>query len=470
MNKACLLFLGFWINFHFSAFASPPDDFEIIMERIFNDYQKSPNTPTLDQNVNELLNTLLPDGSWPDINYGDNSQTNWSPNIHLKRLGSLTKAYTRSSSSLFEDTALYGRIVQAMQFWTNLDPEPASTNWWYRSISVPQEVGRILISMRFSQQGISQQLESDMIKWMLKSVPITTSPGKDGSNLTDICQHMIMRACLIEDGDLLSYAVTQSTNSIFITTGEGIQRDYSFRAHGPQLYIYGYGREYLSGIRNIAVYTTGTAYAITPEKIDIISGFTRKGFIKTARGAYSDYNAFGRGISRANATRTDINLIEQVKSFDLEVHENEYELAIQGMRGQIPLELSISPDNTHFWRSDYTVHHRPSYMFSVNSVSTRTVKTEMGNGENIKGHYLTEGSNFIAVTGDEYFNIYPVWDWNKIPGTTIPESESYPLRASWGTNPGKTSFVGGVSDGLYGASTFTMDDYQTKAKKILVLF
>lgn len=460
----------FWIGIQLKTFGLPNDDFQTIMGRIFDDYQNTPSTSNLDANVANLLSNHQSNGSWPDISYSDQSQTNWSPDIHIKRIGILTKAYTRSSSNYFEKSSLHSKIASSMEYWTNLDPAPTSTNWWFRSISVPLEVGRILISMRQSSNGISKQLETAMMEWMLKSVPITTPPGKDGSNLTDICQHFIMRACLLQDADLLNHAVTQSSNSIFITTGEGIQRDNSYRAHGPQLYIYGYGREYLSGIRNIAVNTTGTKYAIPAEKVTIISDFTRNGFIKTSRGAFADYNAFGRGISRINATQSDVGLIEQIRNFDLETHEEEYDLAIQAMRGKLPLDIAFKASFTHYWRSDYTVHHRPKYMFSVNTVSTRTVKTEMGNGENIKGHYLTEGSNFIAVDGDEYFNIFPVWDWNKIPGTTIPESTSYPSRPTWGNNPGETDFVGGVSDGIYGVSTFRLDDYQSEAKKSWFFF
>lgn len=470
MNKKLYFFIVFWISIQLNIFATPNGDFRTIMIRIFDDYQNTPSTSDLDANVANLLSSLQPDGSWPDISYADQSQTNWSPDNHIKRIGILTKAYTRSSSNYFEDSKQYSKIVSSMEYWTNLNPEPTSANWWYRSISVPLEVGRILISMRQSSNRISNHLETAMLSWMLKSAPITTTPGKDGSNLTDICQHFIMRACILEDSDLLNYAVTQSANSIFVTTGEGIQRDHSYKAHGSQLYIYGYGREYLSGIRNIAVNTTGTQYAIPAEKVAIISDFTRKGFVKTSRGAYADYNAFGRGISRANATKSDVGLIDQVRDFDLEIHQDEYDIAIQAMKGQLPLDISIEPSNMHYWRSDYTVHHRPKYMFSVNSVSTRTVKTEMGNGENIKGHYLTEGSNFIAVDGDEYFNIFPVWDWNKIPGTTIPENNNYPHRPAWGNNPSQTTFVGGVSDGLFGVSTFSLDDYQTKAKKSWFFF
>jgi chondroitin AC lyase len=470
MKKKVFLNILILISLPSFCFGQQSDDFEVIMNRIYLDYISYPNQPILDEEVSQLLAKQQLDGSWSVVNYSDRSQTQWSPDIHLKRIGTLTKAYTLSTSKYYKDEAVFRNINLGIQYWLGLDPEPSSTNWWYRSISVPQEIGRILISLRFGDKKLNPSLEKEFMKWMLKSVSLETSPGKDGSNLTDICQHMIMRACLTNDSDLLSFAVSKIANSIFITSGEGVQTDFSFRAHGPQLYIYGYGREFISGIRNIAVYTKGTSYAISPEKIAILSDFVRKGFIKSSRGAYLDYNVLGRGISRVNAAVTDIKLIEQVRNFDLDFHQEEYDQLLMGMKNSAFLEKTSPSENINFWRSDYMVHKRPMYMFSVNSVSTRTVKTEMGNGENIKGHFLTDGSNYIAVDGDEYFNIFPTWDWNKIPGTTAPAIEDFKLRPLWGANPGKTSFVGGVSDGQYGISVFDFDDYDSKAKKSWFFF
>ena len=441
-----------------------PADFTTISNRIFDTFQSSGGLG-LDTQVASLLSTLNNSYAWPDIDYASTSQTDWEPGNHLTRVGILAKAYSKPSSTYYGDADLKQKIEGVMNYWLTLDPAPSSTNWFYLSISIPKDIGNTLICLRKSPASISTTLENQMLAWMTKGVAITISPAKDGSNLTDVAQHYIMRACLTENQTLLNQTITAVANSIVVTTGEGIQNDNSYTAHGPQLYVYGYGREYVAGISNIAVYVAGTSYAFSAEKLAIFSDFVRKGFIKPSRGAYADFNLFGRGVSRANAGKADVALIEKVKGFDLPANAAEYDNAIQRMRGLQPASYNVLPEHMHYWRADYTVHHRPGYMFGLRSISSRNAKSEMGNGENIKGYYLTEGVNYIGVTGDEYYNIFPVWEWNKIPGTTVPEITTYPLRTSWGVNFGTVPFVGGVSDGTYGASAYAMSDYGTTAKK-----
>ena len=36
------------------------------------------------------------------------------------------------------------------------------------------------------------------------------------------------------------------------------------------------------------------------------------------------------------------------------------------------------------------------------------------------GNFVSDGSNAIVKTDDEYFNIFPAWNWTRIPGTTAP--------------------------------------------------
>ncbi|AGA78416.1 polysaccharide lyase family 8 super-sandwich domain-containing protein [Echinicola vietnamensis] len=459
-----------WLGLSIQVPLLAQNDFDIIMDRIFADFQRIPSTSSLDSQVASLRASMDVDGSWPDIDYTDQSQTNWQPVKHYERVSVLAKAYSRQGSSYYGDASVLADITDAMNYWLGLTPVPYSTNWWFLSIKVPKDIGNILIALRNAPVGIDQALENSMITWMTKGVSMTVSPGKDGSNLTDIGQHYIMRACLTEDSALMQHAVTETGNSIKVSSGEGIKRDHSYMAHGAQLYIYGYGREYVSGIRNIAVNITGTSYAYPPEKIAIFSDFVRKGFIKTSRGGFADFNAFGRSITRSGVGRADVNLIEQVRNFDLPAYQASYDTVIARMRGQEAPDYGVTPEHRHYWQTDYTIHHRPGYMVGLRTVSVRTVKSEMGNGENIKGHFLTDGATYIAVDGDEYFGIYPVWDWNKVPGTTTPAWTSFPARSSWGTNPGKSSFVGGVSDGEYGASVYDMNDYSTRAKKAWFFF
>ncbi|MDB5327556.1 MAG: polysaccharide lyase family 8,polysaccharide lyase family 8, partial [Phycisphaerales bacterium] len=129
--------------------------------------------------------------------------------------------------------------------------------------------------------------------------------------------------------------------------------------------------------------------------------------------------------------------------------------------------------NRSYWISDYMVQQRPGYMMSLKTVSTRSNTPETINGENLKGGYGTAGVNMVFRTGREYDNIYPVWDWYRLPGTT---SE----RAAGGTGGaysllpdhhyGKTAMVGGASNGTIGGSIYQMNEYGITANKSYFFF
>jgi chondroitin AC lyase len=114
------------------------------------------------------------------------------------------------------------------------------------------------------------------------------------------------------------------------------------------------------------------------------------------------------------------------------------------------------------------LHNRKRYDFSVRAVSKRTCRSESGNGENLWGTYVSEGATNIRVSGDEYVDIFPVWEWDKIPGTTTPVGE-VENHNEWGV-AGVAEFVGGVSDGMYGVMTYAMNDYNTQANKGWFMF
>jgi len=140
----------------------------------------------------------------------------------------------------------------------------------------------------------------------------------------------------------------------------------------------------------------------------------------------------------------------------------------------------------HFWRSDYSAHHRPAAFQSLRMKSTRTNGNQECNGENIRPWHTSDGALYtyryvllaqlllllltavalgLAVAladvpcsdGDEYSAIFPVWDWDAIPGTT---GRAGPLPGEKPgkdlDQPGKTAFVGGASDGKH---TLTVMDF-----------
>ncbi|MGH9598508.1 MAG: polysaccharide lyase family 8 super-sandwich domain-containing protein, partial [Terracidiphilus sp.] len=126
--------------------------------------------------------------------------------------------------------------------------------------------------------------------------------------------------------------------------------------------------------------------------------------------------------------------------------------------------------NKQFWCSDYMAQRRKDYFTSVKMLSVRMLNAELVNSEGKKSVHLSDGANFLYLTGDEYLNIFPVWDWTKIPGTTaiqgtLETGEPKPIHAR-----GKSTFDGGVSDGTYGMAAMDLDRGNLTAKKAWFFF
>lgn len=474
--RSYLLVIGFLCVVGFPDMANgqsgggTSSDLDTIKGRLHKNLISSASVESSDERVGTLSSRQDPDGSWPAIDYQSRAQSIWPPSSHLGHLEAYARSYSNPSSTYYNSPDLLSRIETTISYWLNLDPEPSSTNWWFYSVDVPKKVGNVLIALQQAPDGISSAMENDLLAWMKKGKPISDFYQEGGANLTDVAQHYIMRACITNDEVLLQETVDAVFASIKIDPESGIQADYSFKSHGPQLYTYGYGSVFAQGVVAIGANVAGTSFAVPAEKMVIFSNFMRKGFMNPVRGQYVDFNVFGRGVSRPGDGKTQAGIVRAASGIDLPEHSDEYSDAVARMSGEKDASYNISPEHYHYWTTDYSLHIRPGYTFGLRMVSDRTVQSESGNGENIKAHFMTEGATYIGVSGDEYYNIFPTWEWNKIPGTTTPEFTTFPSRANWGGNPGKTTFVGGVSDGKYGASVYHMDSYNTRAKKSWFFF
>ena len=92
------------------------------------------------------------------------------------------------------------------------------------------------------------------------------------------------------------------------------------------------------------------------------------------------------------------------------------------------------------------VQQAESGYFSVKMVSSRTIGTESGNGENLLGFWLPFGLTYLVQRGDEYDGLPVVWDWSRLPGVTAP-AEVPPFS---GLLRHESHFVGGLGQGRTG--------------------
>ncbi|MFT4223092.1 polysaccharide lyase 8 family protein [Dysgonomonas sp.] len=469
--KQIFLMLSYILSFTSIYADESKDVYQLISSRITAEAQAGINIEKIEKSVTEGLKVYNQDGSFSDINYEAKDRTNWPPLKQIDRLTTFVFAYTMPDNKYYKDCRIYEIIEQGLSFWYDRNPE--CSNWWYNQIAEPQRIGILLLQMQTGEKQLPAKLVTKTLERMRTDGGDATK--QTGPNKTDIALHWLYRACLTKDAELLRLTMEQAFEPLHYTTGEGIQYDNSYAQHGKQLYIIGYGDELLKGVTKFALYTRNTEFQLDRKRLDIFDKFVRESYLQVIRGQYCHFNVMGRGMSRINATKRG-NAIQYCKSMAILLpgRANEYNEAIARLSGIKPSGYYVKPSSTVYFEGDYVLHIRPEFSFGVRTVSSRTLRNEYGNGENLDTYFVSDGSTNIAINGDEYYNIFPVWDWSRIPGVTAPAMDSVPkAKNEWQTS-GTSTFTGGVSDGLYSAYTYMYEDnyagINTSAKKSWFFF
>lgn len=458
----CALVLG--MSIPELAKAQSVDPAALIMNRIAFDLKKP--VRFIDKAAEKNLTTLQINGSWAGIDYKDKGITNWLPDEHLLKLQTLIQAYVAKDSKFYANEKAFDAIVKAFRYW--YDQDPKSSNWWHNEIATPQSLGEMMILMRKAEKQIPADLEAVLIERMKRGDPEKMT----GANKTDVALHYFYRALLTGNKALLASSTNELFDPIrFVHYKEGLQYDYSYLQHGPQLQISSYGLVFITGVLKMIGYVQGTPYAISNEKLAMFSTYYRNTYLKAIRGSYIDFNVEGRGVSRPDILnkRGEKNRLIAATIVD-PMHANDWKNAIARIDSTEGPDYKVEPFHKQFWNADYVMHLRPGYSFNVRTVSNRTKRSESGNKENLLGRYLSDGATNIQVRGPEYYNVMPVWEWDKIPGTTTRDyAVDQPTTKFWGED-GSTAFSGGVSDGVYGATAYELNFDSLFAKKAWFFF
>ncbi|WP_443936463.1 polysaccharide lyase family 8 super-sandwich domain-containing protein [Pedobacter sp. MW01-1-1] len=456
-----IFFAFFIITGGFSAFAQEP--YAVFMERISSDLTKNVNLNFLNKKTADYLKLIKEDGSWSDIDYSD---LYYAP---LSRTRELAQAYVSKKSAYYGDSNIYKAIIKTLENW-NLQ-NPKNKNWWYNDIFYPQTIGQTLILMRSGKEKLSYSLEQRMIKQML----IKKIREGNGANTSDEALHYLFRACLTENKATLDSAVHYLFEPIVkINDFDGaIQPDNSYFQHGKQPAIASYGKVFVFNSVNAAYFLRDTKHQLPKAQLDLLINYIKNTYLQTLRGKYFDFNVRGRGISRKDSLIEGLSELQD-KLIAIDPQDKSFWQASKDRIAQVkPASYNVDSRNTMYWKSNYTLHIRPNYTFSVLTSSDRIFRTEYGNGENLFGNYLPDGATNIQRSGSEYAWTVPVWEWDKIPGTTsrdFPHDEGAAMKGrTWGQY-GTSKFSGGISDGHYGAAAYDLQYDEVSAKKAWFFF
>ena len=410
------------------------------------------------EQIKSYMETIREDGSWPDINYADQKRSGWDLKVHADRVLELAKLYKAEGSSCSWGPKIETVIHSALGYWFR--QKPVCKNWWYNEIGIPKTFGPAFLLF-------SEKLTPDE---KLSAVELMKQArfGMTGQNKVWLAGNVLMRGLLQQDYALVKAARDTIVSEIVTGQTEGIKSDWSFHQHGPQQQFGNYGLAYLSEMATYSGLFAGTVFALSPEQQEILNSFLLEGYRWIVWRGYMDVNALDRQLFH-NA--------QIHKSFTMAFAANAL------MRGSAPEEVrrmeTMINDNyrpgpgsyftgyKHFWDSDQTIHRSPYWMASVKMASDRVIGTELVNEDNLKGFYMGDGALYVYRRGDEYLNVFPFWDWRKIPGiTSYDTSAPVPASKTYGAHVrNQTPFAGGVTDGQTGMTAMVLDRDGMKGRK-----
>ncbi len=390
------------------------------------------------------------DGSWTSVDYLD-TDNSWDPLSALNKILVMSVAYNQSSDPLYQNEKLLSGIERALTYWYQVDP--TCVNWYKNDIAKQMYLGPIAILLK-------GQIRDDLLYQMIEDQ--TPAPRMTGSNRTLVSTSVFYRGVLEKNPARIKSGIRGVMDPVKISYDEGIQPDYSFHQHGPFLYNGSYGSNFLRETAWIASMVEGTSYAFSEEHIRILRDYFLQGTRWMIWKGLFDYNARGRQVGRPSGFGQDadkqISILNYLMAADPANKDTylEIQASIKHLR---PQELS---GLKHFWRSDYTVSYQDHFYTTVKMCSERTIGMETDvNHENLLGRYLPYGLTYIYRRGDEYEDIFPVWNWARLPGVTSPDT----VPVEKGKYTQQTRFVGGATDGAFGVSAMDLQLNTTAGKK-----
>jgi len=424
-----------------------PDDFTIIKERIIAELM---NSPVDDGQVETVIRQMNEDGSFDGINYEDLSRTAGFPQRnHTSNLVYLAKAYRSNASKFHGNLKLKEIITRGYKYW--VDNDFFGDNWHNNQISTPTNLVNLMLL-------IGNELPEDLVE---KGQPIIGRAHMKASGARPSGDRIVIAGILAKN--LLFKGQKEKFDKIirliegevkFSTGRRGMQHDYSFHHRHDRVNnttSYGYTK-YANVFGEWSYYVAGTDYAFSIERINHLVDYYLEGIFKQQVYAiYPDISVKNRSITHKAtfAPRGTLEIERLLHSTDY--RREELDEVIRLRTGKSKPSQSFAK---FFWQTEHFVFQRPEFYTTVRMFSTRNRNMEVPyNGPGKPTHHRADGTNYLMLKGDEYHNIWPVYDWQKISGTTVVQKPKLHPPGQI-QKDGLTDFVGAVTDGLIGAVAF----------------
>lgn len=200
--------------------AGGDSDLQTVLRRLYADANPPGACSTWCSSAAKLARSMGTNGSWPDINYRDQSRTVWAPTAHWDRLTAMARGLRCAACGASAQKTLPPKIALGVAFWKHedfIDP-----NWWFNDFGVPMKVDSFMVIMANASAagGASSALPKELADYCLTllargSDPMWEPPpkprggGYTGENLVWSLQIDIQRGALAGNRSLVASAFTR---------------------------------------------------------------------------------------------------------------------------------------------------------------------------------------------------------------------------------------------------------------------
>lgn len=426
-----------------AAKASPKSDMEVLRKRFIDELL----LPAVDESrVQNLLTTFRADSVWPGIDYVDVSRTGFQHSVHLNNMVYLGRAYKQKHSPFKGNRKVKNTLSVALDFWLRHDF--ICENWWWNQIGTPSSIISLLLIM-------DKDLSPAQVEKMLEiagRANLNASGARPSGDRIKIAGLQAKTALFLRDVETLEMTLEVIEGEIKFATGRGMQYDYSFHHRVDNVNnTLSYGLGYADAFAEWAAKVEGTSYCFSEKALHRLIDYYLDGICKQmVYGRNTDPGVMNRDITRPERGSFSAVTPQRLASVS-DYRKEELQNIIAVRKGEDVIVPSFAK---FFWNSEHFVYQRPGLYTSVRMHSTRNDNMEVPyNGEGLMNHYRGDGTNYISVRGDEYRNLAPVYDYMRIPGATTVITSAMPSEDDV-QKRGLSSFVGAVTDGLYGAVAY----------------
>lgn len=439
---------------------------EEVRARVYDEYVGSVSTADADADV--MAAAMDEDGKWPDVDYQDNSTSLWQLEKHLDRLVDMSVALKGDRNSSLQ---VYDAVIRGLRQW--FEGNYRNSNWWYAKIGVP----RRMLALAYLLDGMLPPDVEAGISQALDAIDSDDYPARPGGDriqvLSNHAKVLLWRRDFDGVGKIFKKIEAEARIAPFEDTmydaggslavrndwrpsGRGVQKDMSFHHRGDRVdSTLSYGLELPEFFIYWARLLKDTDWAFSQDAVNFIIDYYLDGVSRhLVAGRYAEPSIMNREISRPGAGKMTPHLAEGLLEICAGYRQPELMEAWEILQGEREFSRSYA---ANFTESGYFAFARPAFQTAVRYHSERNANQEAPhNREGIRNQFRGDGACMLSVTGKEYSDIAPIFDFRMIPGATTP-LVPYDSLEEWGDvqvlNP-PVRFAGAVADSVYGAVAF----------------